>query len=1677
MRHALIPCLVAVGSIFLLPRPVMAQQPKPAPSMAPEKAPEKAPEPQERPEIQKEIDQLRNDYKLYKEGIVRFAETTDYLVRRLKSNEEKFLRAEVDRDSRTARAKDIVERAKLLQLLEQRLAQYEKNPDPTWTPELLWRTAVIYQEIAEELFLYYINQDEKTGKDVYEEEYRAIMAKAHELAKGTVRPAEADLGMDHYHKKAEGNLRKLVEQYPKFRDIGSVLHLLARMYEKPPFSIEDAEGQMPAKLSLASVCANWGFSPFRDELKSFLVKKGLETMPISAMNDYPKWNNMISDFPAHLPFDPFASCRPIPGNVEFLGTAWATLGKYLSADYRLPFVATETTDQDKLYNLAMSKWYSLSAYKQALGPEFRALSTRGYVVYFAGLMMYQNEINPALAMKLLDLVVALGQNLDENSPHEAAIKYIGFLMQEEKFDMGGEDDPTKNFSWMSPFPVTCQDKCPQKKLTTFYKGRDAEPHVKRVWKGVADFFMGFEENKTYQRSEADYNFAYSLYDYVFRKMDVEGGWRYNPDKPTIFWNMISLIDMRIKNVEREIDEVKSERDKNVLREQLRAWQEKKRELYDYAVNKVFTNDEIQEYLAFHQRFLVENQKKNVRLRTVTIERLREDLTGIRTFAVIDTGQAMIKKAAQLGDAAKGASGAEKTQLAGKALDEFQKVVAYYQGVIKDYPNSSLEYDATYMILLAHKDYLIDLAAGEAQRKEFIQQTLQWGRRVRDSHLGSKHQKESAAIIYEVYDKKLDLKIPPPPFDIKDEEKLIKYAPKELSGDFKNYIQDAFEYMKIYPKNDNAPIFINNIANIYLHHQQIDDARKFYWQILESYCTHSVAINASQMLFLTYKFQQAEPGTEATFVAERDAAIKRLEKSKCGGDKEHRDLMFMITALEFKELVKKAEVVFADAEKAKADGKNDPKKWREALLMFRQLEVQMKDRRPDDKETTKLKEFEANLFGVYWKIYTCTKELGDYPGAIEVLHKKIYEDETGRMMANAHQDGLKEFLIYELAEAATKFFMEDLAMKMWQELTVVKPGAWRIKKEKKIEVKDESSYRVLAEERLFWIYKNGGSRTYGKALAQADRLFDIFRRAKKLYSKEFEVSEKDFLKELAQKMGVSEDAVRNDYLPYETCEAGRCKVIVSDKMYYYRDVVFGMEQDQIAQKGETEAAFREMLDRIESYEKFLDGYVPLARVKTKEHETMWKARMDLVFRKARLWGQIQGVLGKTSDKAKKAGEEYARYIQEYKDLYDQGAKAGLDPGIHVINYGKALMEFAESSLVKTYENPFKEKSTTEIDTFEKAKIAYDAWVKQLQGKGEDLQKRFAALQKELETKQAEALADIQALIAALQKIQQYQANNASVPAAELTTAVNTYQAMNKKYPNFIKDLQASGDVNKAAQKSITERKDIAALLKEQQALAQAGEKMGPENIKKYLKEQLPIAQKALTQAKKRFAGKSIPAITESETILKGIKVDSTDMNDIGKLIQVMNNLAWLSVLQPATDTVTIMLVNGRSLENLARNYDFYKSLKGSFRQQVAQIKGDLLALRMQLLFRGIQAFTEAPHLSAIAREDLKNPDEVAKSGCKDTQAALLEECYFAWRRKTYYNSTYRVTLDGQTQDLAIIPLDRITDEYNQAFAALYELVEAEKLSSANIEEALGEYREFTKKKLRRSYQPEVEPLSR
>jgi hypothetical protein len=69
--------------------------------------------------IYKAIKNLRDDYKFFKQGVLNFNNTTEYLVKRSRRNERIFLEEKLEAKTEKAKVKDIIERAKLFKLLEE----------------------------------------------------------------------------------------------------------------------------------------------------------------------------------------------------------------------------------------------------------------------------------------------------------------------------------------------------------------------------------------------------------------------------------------------------------------------------------------------------------------------------------------------------------------------------------------------------------------------------------------------------------------------------------------------------------------------------------------------------------------------------------------------------------------------------------------------------------------------------------------------------------------------------------------------------------------------------------------------------------------------------------------------------------------------------------------------------------------------------------------------------------------------------------------------------------------------------------------------------------------------------------------------------------------------------------------------------------------------------------------------------------------------------------------------------------------------------------------------------------------------------------------------------------------------------------------------------------------------
>jgi hypothetical protein len=1661
--------------------------------------------------IEKEIENLRKDYAFYKQGVSSLNKIVSYMVKRGKRNERVALEKKIAGETKKAKIKDIIERAKLLILLEQRLKKYKNKPDSLWTPELLWRTAVLYHEIAEERSLWVENEDENTGKILsYEEEYQAILNSAYKLSKGAIRPADTSLGINYYRKKSEANLRMLISKFPKFRAIGSAFHLLARVYEKPPFSDNDSEKMKPAKVSLGAVCPNWGYKPFSHKFKDALVAKGSSMLTATSMVDYKKWE--ITDFPSKLPFDPFASCKPVNGSVEFIGTAWATLGKFLATQMlefkKLdPNLTEEEATNIKLFNLNLTKWAALSAYKRALGPENMTLSTRGYIVYFAGLMLYQNELNQALAMKLFDRVISMGQEDDKNSPHEAAIKYVGFLLQEDRIN---EETGDTDYSWKAPYPINCKDKCPVKKLVSFYDKKKSKNYIKRIWLGTADFFYGLEDKKRYQRSDEDLLYAYSLYDYIFRKMDVEGGWKYNPKKPYIFWQMRGIILSEITKYNDLLAQVKARSDINTINGKIKFWKKKKRDLYAFAPNVVFKSSEIEIFLTEHQKFLLKNRVKKIKIDTISLKELRTEIINIKSFTLMSTGEVLADTAKDFYYRMKKASGAEKNRLKKKARHAFDKAVAYFNRIIKDYPNSIFQYAAMVRILNFYcelpvsresKDgktsavtpqyFLIDIAANQKAKLAVIYDALNWGRKVRDSHLGSQWKQNAAVVLNFIYVDRLSFKDPGYPFDIKnDKSPKVSYVKKDLPTKYKYYIEDAKIYMKMYPKDKNSPIFLYKIARIYLHYHHIDKAREIYRLILKKYCSHETAYVASYDMFLTYKYQEVTPENANSFNVERKNAIKELESKKCGGDEKHRELMDMIAKLELNELVKKTRDVFSEAGKAKANKKNDPEKWQKALVLYNHLLKKMESRKVANKE---LKAFHDNLFGIYWRIYECKIELGNFQGAIKTLETIRKKPELSTI---ADKKGYKENILIRLAEAYTKSFDYKQSILMWKELTRTGPrGTWRILKKSKIKMATESQYRLMAEEKIFKIYRSRGRKSYKQTYKQGEKLIAQFRTRKRLFKKIYTVNESTAYKELGKVMGLEESKVIKYYILGWTCKSGTCKVTVTDKSIFYKEILFNMALGKAFEKQAGETELNNALDQIREMESTYNSYIPLSRIfkpsandtyiTSPAYEGMWKTRLNLIYRKATIWKKIMVKNRRNYDKMAKARKKYREQLSSYRELYEKHLKATpvLNSGYAVISYGEALIDSVQDKYAKV-KNPFKSEKTIAITTYEDAQLSLVSLQKRVQGKGADLQEKVKKIQEKMTKRQGEYIADVKLYIEALQKIQGHQNGSAKLANKDLLKFYNRFKKYQKKYPKFLGELGKIG-VNKAIAALIGRQKDMIKMTKQLEKLSKGWSKSLPETTKAFFKVFIPKAKKALKSVEKVYSGMNLP-------VLKGIRTTITNLEkvyktkkeitfaDLSQLISPLATLSLLSVMLDGNNTLAITYGTGQAIEARANSYDWYKEQKGYLRKQVSKIKANFLALKMNLLIQGIKIFTKAPYTKKLAQAELDEDKAkmMAQAGCSLKREKDNLNCFFKYKRKLYHKRSYSIKVNGASKDVVLVPLDKLVDEYNNTFKKLFSIMKKEKVTSPIITKAYNAYSKFNRSggKIAPIVEPKIELIS-
>ncbi len=1682
--------------------------------------------------IKKEIKSLRKDYQTFLQGVKALSKTTSYMVKRLKRNERVALERKISKETKSSKIQDIIERAKLLRLLEQRLKQYQASPDPLWTPELLWRTAVLYHEIAEEREIWVVREDEASGKILtYDGEYQEILNQAYKLSKGVIRPADTSLGVNYFRRKAEANLKELISDYPTFRAIGSAYHLLARIYEKPPFTEEDIKKSAPAKVSLGAVCSNWGYRPFTNSFKKILVEKGLLKLSATAFKEYNTWD--IKEFPTKLPFDVFANCKTVKGSTEFIGTAWATLGKFLSnSEVIIPFktydesllakemAASGRGGQNSLskeemerelkgkiqqFNLTLTRWASLSAYKRALGAEYKDLTTRGYVVYFAGLMLFQMNLNPALTMKLLDRVVRMGQNEDKNSPHEAAIKYIGFVLQEERLD---RTTLKPSYSWPAPYLLKCKDKCPLKKLVTYFKGREHLPHTKRIWLGVARAFHGLENNKLYYRSDEELRFAYALYDYIFRKMDREGGWRYNPDKPDIFWKMSQLIDLITTRTNEDTNLSDEEKQKRIA-----SWRKKKADLYAFALNVVFRSDEVENFLTAHQQFLLQQAKRKIGVASPSLEKLRQAIVDIKSYTLFSTGYALAKKAREIFFQMKNAKGEEKNRLKRRAQEAFGRAIAYYRGIMRDYPNSIYMYRAMVNIMNFYKEdttlegewkgkkstlsgphyYLVDIALTPKEKKKAVYEGLKWSRSVRDSHLGTAWRKVAALVINSLYEEKLGLKNPPYPYDVKKESgPQIMYVKRDIPLHLRNYLSDAKTYMKMHPKDANSPIFLYRMARIYLAYGHIDMARKLYRTILEKYCSNYTAFRASQEMFASYEYEKVAPENEKKWLAEKEESIRYLKKQKCGGDEKHRELMARIANVALTKFRKRAEELHKEAMAAKKNGKNSLEKWEKVLAHYEVLRRKMETRTPTKKEE---KNYYDDLMQCYWAIYKCKKELEDAPGVVKVL-EQIRKNK--RLFQEADKWGVKQEIFYELADNYRKSFNDDKALAMWRELTKTGPkGTWRIATAKgKVNLARESSFKLEAEEQIFWIYKSLGKRGLQKTLKQGEKLIARYRTRKPLYKQVTIPDSQEKYKALARALNIKEDTLSKFYRVFWTCKAGSCVARVVDNSMFFKEILFDLYLGKGFEALATESDLYKALARVKDMERAYERYVSLSRMFTPtgqqgetyttrpEYGPMFQKRLRLLYRRATIYRAIMEKNRRNYARKEKARAKYREVLEEYRKLYEKNRAAtpSHQTGYQVMNYGGALISYVWD-MYEQVKNPFKGLSTLPITVYEESVIALKDLVLKTRGNKKSIIKKLDELEAKLNKREQEYRKEIYLYLQARKNLGSKYVNKLSEKDYKKYRSYylknkNKYKAYHKDYKNIKKALKRKGLPRRqviltarkmAIENHINRQKDIKQWNEQFKRLDKKGAADSVSSRNDFLKKFLPKWEKAFKTVEKILKGQKLPNAQEIQTLLgeykKALRAKKAlSFKELRKIRTPLKDLAVLSVGIASKDAVSVVLKGAEYLGGEANVYNGYTKLKGYFRKRVATIRADLIALKMHLLYEGIKIFEKAPYPERryVSMLDKNKSKLYQEAGCSFPGEKENKACFLKYKRKNFHKVLFTSKdSEGKERKEIVVPLDRFLEEYNKAFQQLKLLMTKEKVTSKYIRKAYNNYSRFNK----------------
>ena len=400
----------------------------------------------------RELEQMEKAISDFEAASRDYRGTVSHIVKQEYDRKRRELLARYDGQIRKNEVEEKNRRNDAIVLFERWLKKYPN--DRRWTPDVIFRLAELYFERSNEEYLAAVDTAQKAAEAAQKAGKESTMSA----------PVTPD------YSRTIALYKRLIVEFPKYRLIDGAYYLLG--YCMGEMNQEPEARQ--AFLALSCTNKHRALDPPAPPRPS----RGRHTGSVD---------------------DPYKDCKPISEQSRFVPEAWTRIGEY-------HFDANEL-------ELAIYAYARVLKYKES--PYFDK------ALYKLAWSYYRADKYPEAIRNFDDLIKFSDARKSESGKEGSdlrseAVQYLGISFAEKDWNADGADDyPSPNPSDALPARERAAKVQALARIEEFYKGREAEPHVRDIFKKLGDIYY----------DETEYVQAIAVYKRLLEK------WPYASDAP------------------------------------------------------------------------------------------------------------------------------------------------------------------------------------------------------------------------------------------------------------------------------------------------------------------------------------------------------------------------------------------------------------------------------------------------------------------------------------------------------------------------------------------------------------------------------------------------------------------------------------------------------------------------------------------------------------------------------------------------------------------------------------------------------------------------------------------------------------------------------------------------------------------------------------------------------------------------------------------------------------------------------------------------------------------------------------------------------------------------------------------------------------------------------------------